>query len=213
MIKASTPIYTPSRVTQADFESVMRARRAEIFRVTARLSVELATPEDWADYFDAILYRGHVQASVLGRNLAGDLWPEGEIDQIRGLAAKDADAEFLSNFLDDIKTGRYTLEDGELNQKAIINRGDLYLKKMRATASEAFVDAGEPDEEYTWSLGANDHCLDCPRIAALSPFTPDTLFTHPGQGDTQCLGNCTCVLKRDRDSLAMFDRVDFAQAA
>lgn len=192
---------------------MLRARRADLFRITARLAVNLSTAEEWADYFDAILYQGHTRASVLGRHLAGDLWPEGIEDQYRGISWKDGDAEFLGNFLEDIKTGRYTGEDGVLNQKAVIQRGDLYLKKMRASASEAFVSAGEPDEEYAWILGANEHCEDCPRLAALSPFTPDTLFTQPGEGDTECLSNCTCVLRRIRDNVETFSRVDFAQAA
>lgn len=187
---------------------MVRAANADLFRITSRLATELIPADDWADFFKAILFNGHTQAAMMGRRLAGDEWPMLEDDRIRGLAAADADDNFLNRFLGDIKTGRYTDDEGALKQAQVMNRGGLYLKKMRVTASEAFVDAGEPDEEYIWKLGLNDHCADCPRLAALSPFTPDTLFAHPGDGDTECLSNCNCVLVRASDKVPTFDRVD-----
>ena len=207
--KATNPLLR-DRITQSDFESLSRGTRGDLFRITSRLATQLITPDDWADYFDAILFNAHTQASVLGRRLAGDKWPLNDDDRARGLAAKDADADFLRNFLEDIRTGRYTDEETEeLRQAQVMNRAQLYVRKIRATSAEAFVSAGEVDDEYTWKLGPNDHCADCPRIAALSPFTVDTLFTHPGEGDTACISNCTCILIRDRDGAATFDRVDF----
>ncbi|MGH2639718.1 MAG: hypothetical protein ACRDF4_10655 [Rhabdochlamydiaceae bacterium] len=42
-------------------------------------------------------------------------------------------------------------------------------------------------------------------MAELSPYTKDTLFSYPGDGSTECLGNCTCTLVR-HDGVRGFGR-------
>lgn len=49
-----------------------------------------------------------------------------------------------------------------------------------------------------WNLGALDeqNCNDCPRIAAGSPYTKETIPSSPADGNTQCLGKCRCYITR-----------------
>jgi len=103
--------------------------------------------------------------------------------------------------------------DGAVRADTVKSRQDLYAQKLRGTANEAFVESGEDNEEYDWILGGTErHCEDCPRIAALSPFTKETLFAYPCSGDTECLGNCDCVLKRVSDGVKGFSAVDLEVA-
>jgi hypothetical protein len=79
-----------------------------------------------------------------------------------------------------------------------MNRGRLYIGTMRGTQGQGFVFGSPEDVEFNWRLGGpEDHCTDCPVIAAASPFTAGTIFTHPGMGDTPCLGNCNCYWERE----------------
>lgn len=49
-----------------------------------------------------------------------------------------------------------------------------------------------------WILGAVDeqNCDDCPRIAAGSPYTKETIPSSPADGATQCKGRCRCYVTR-----------------
>lgn len=200
-------LYKGSRPTQADYDNMIRRRRRELRNVTEQLARGDITAQTWADRFDSILLSGHSRAWHLGRHLAGDTSEFGEDDRLAGMAAKDPEGEYLNAFLGDLlkRDPRYFDEDGNLRSDAVMNRGNLYLGKMRGTANEAFVAASDEDEQFDWVLGgAEKHCEDCPRIAKLSPFDKTTLWTHPGQGDTECLGNCKCFIRRRSDRLTGF---------
>lgn len=183
------------------------ARREEIANITRHLASRHISAQQWADHFDAILFEGHRRAWQLGRQRAGDFRADTEDDDLMGRAAKDGDAEFLRSFSDalDRIDPRYFDSNGNLKESAVQARANLYVAKMRGTANEAFVATCEDDEEFLWILGAvEQHCPDCPRIAALSPFTKETLFTTPGASDTECLSNCKCFLRRKSDGLNAF---------
>lgn len=200
-------LFLPKRPTQVDYDDMVRKRRRELRLITEQLARRDMTPRDWADRFDAILYTGHSRAWFLGRGLSGDLRDFGADDRLAGIAAKDKDSEFLQAFQDalDAKDPKYYDADGLLRQSAVMNRANLYLGRMRGTAGEAFVAASSDEDLFDWILGATEkHCDDCPALAALSPYTKDTLFSYPGDGDTECLGNCRCYLRRRRDRLASF---------
>ncbi|MCC7229263.1 MAG: hypothetical protein IT203_02650 [Fimbriimonadaceae bacterium] len=206
-VKAVREEYRDKRPTQADFDAMVRRRRRELRHITEQFAGGQLNPDQWADRFDSILLAGHSRAWHLGRKLAGDLRDFNDDDRLMGLAAKDGDAEYLRSFLEAIKAGdaRYVDESGRLRPDAIMNRANLYLGKMRGTSAEAFVAASDDAEQFDWVLGANErHCEDCPRIARLSPFEKSTMFTYPGSGDTECLGNCLCYVRRRSDRLTAF---------
>lgn len=199
--------------TQADYAAMLRARRSEILEITTRLANMAITAQDWADAFNLVLYSGHGMSWMMGRQRAGDLTPETIDDLMAGIAAKDRQNEFLNNFLDALidKDARYFDEEGLLKINSVMNRADLYVGAMRGTANEAWVSTSSDEEEFIWHLGGNEkHCNDCPRIAALSPFTKDTLFTYPCDGDTDCLGRCLCWLERTSDPRTGFKAVSLA---
>ncbi len=164
---------------------------------------------------DAILLDGHFEALKLGYERAGVF--DYDADHLKMLARgiKDKESDFLQGyhdqnggwhrgFLGDIKSGddpRYFNEDGTFRPGSLDARSDLYVGRMRGSANEAFAIASfeeDPETEFTWALGGTeDHCEDCPEIAAGSPYTQDTLYTYPGAGDTECLGRCLCILERE----------------
>ena len=177
------------------------------------------TTDQWAEKFDGILQQGHTDAYVLGRKRGGDRDPDLKDAELRARQVKDGENEYLygyedaegewhPGFVGDLNSQdpRYFDEDGEMIPGAIDARSDLYVLRMRGTAGEGFVEAS-PDVQIDWVLGAADHCDDCPEIADMSPYTEDTLWTHPGEGDCPCLGNCACELERE-DGTPGFGRPD-----
>lgn len=194
--------------TDKAYIRMLKARKKEVIKLTSQLVKATITPDEWGDLIYDVLVTAHTQAYKLGRSRGGDTKPDINLDLINGIAGADADQEYLFNFIQDIKNGRYSDSENNLIADSINNRTSLYLQKVRSTSSKGFIDVSADDETFTWKLGANEHCEDCPRIAALSPFTKETLFTHPGEGNTECLGNCTCVLVRDSDNRSTFERVE-----
>jgi hypothetical protein len=70
------------------------------------------------------------------------------------------------------------------------------MGRARGISAQASVDALDLETEITWVLGGTEkHCSDCPRLASISPYFKDDLFTTPGACDTPCLGNCKCHLE------------------
>ena len=199
------------RPSDRSFAKATLARVSDMERLSRRLASGVLGLDEWADAFHAVLVRGHSDAYTLGRQRAGDLAAQTRDDERFGLDAADGQGERLQRFLDQLKAGdpRYFDEDGKLVPGSLDVRYRQYASRMRATSSEAFVDAGEPDDEYDWELGAAElHCVDCPELAALSPYTASTIISHPADGQTDCGPNCTCRLRRRRDKVAAFSRVD-----
>jgi len=202
LLKAEPQILRP---TQAAYDGLARTQLAALADLAHQLAIGAITPEEWADRFHEILLRGHSQAWMLGRQLAGDLRPLSDGDLFMGRGRADLESTWMRSFLENIVDGRYTDDEGNLSEAAIRHRSQMYQGKQRATSSIAWTEAGPPEAEYHWILVAEDHCDDCPRIEKLSPFTLETLFTHPGDGDTTCRNNCACFLKRG-DGVEMFQR-------
>jgi hypothetical protein len=163
------------------------------------------SPQEWADRFDSILLEGHTQAWRLGRQRSGDGSPQTLDDYLHGLSAKDQEADWLESFMEKIDAGGFTDENGVLRTGPIMSRSRLYVGKMRGTANEAFVELSPDSSEWWWILGVEDHCDDCPFIAGESPFTKDANIGYPGDGGTECLGNCGCHIRRD-DGIECFTR-------
>lgn len=193
----AAPYLIPRRPSQGSFNAMMRARQRELDDLCMRLAKGEISIREWADDFDSVLLNGHTQAWAMGRQRGGDLRPLSPSDQLVGIAAKDQEAVYLHGFMQDIQNGRYTDDEGLLKVGHIKQRASLYVGKIRGTASEAWANASPADMTMNWVMLAMEHCTDCPRMAALSPWDPQDLWAYPGSGDTECLGNCKCILRRE----------------
>lgn len=151
--------------------------------------------------FDQILFDGHIDAHLLGQDQAGGV-PSRGFARAFAREVTDGETEYLRGFVQDLMSGRY-VKDGSFQIDRVMTRARLYQGKMRGTVGKGFTDGSKSTDEFVWTLGGTeDHCLDCPQLAAISqanPFTPGTIFQHPGDGETPCLGNCKCYLVRVRD--------------
>lgn len=197
--KATPEVFPQSidPITREFFIYVQNVRK-QIIETANRLFAEEITVDQWERTMLQILERAHIDAARYGRNIAGVAGDRPTaLDEMIGKSTMETDAQFLRRFADDIRTGRYTAEDNVLLRTPIQQRSDMYAARLRGTASDAFV-ANSPDTSlYEWVLIAEQNCLDCPRIAAGGPYTRETLPATPGNGNTQCLTNCRCVLVRN----------------
>ncbi len=189
--KASVPAATrrPSDQKYIDF---IRSLRSGTEDLTSRLAKGEIGPRMWADLFKIILNDGHAGSWTLGRQRAGDLSGSNIDDYLAGIAFADGQADFLLGFMQDIVNRRYTDDDGLLRLGPIQSRVDLYLKVMRGTAGAGFVAASSEDSTFDWNMTGAEHCDDCPYMASQNPWLPDEIFANPGDGNTECLGNCKC---------------------
>lgn len=73
-------------------------------------------------------------------------------------------------------------------------RSELYFRSLRGGFNMGAVDGGKLGEKIYWKLGACDHCIDCPALAASGPYLRHKLPTVPGNGQTKCKSNCCCFL-------------------
>ena len=192
---------------QKRFERAIHHHRRSLTSLVQRLESGALDADEFGDSFDALLWKAHTDGVVLGRQHGGDRARANEDDELLGLEIKDGESEYLNNFIEDIKAGRYTDADGNLRVGAVKQRANLYISKVRGTANEAFVNASDDDELFDWIMLGTEHCDDCPQFAALSPFTKSELYTYPGAGDTECLGNCQCILVRRSDGKEGFKPV------
>ena len=199
----------------------MKAVRRRLLGINRALEQSKITPDQWTEEFDKILYDGHYQAYELGMKRGGVPDPDVEDLEFRARQLKDQESDYLQGyweggtyhrgFVEDVRSTddpRYFDGNGALIPGSLDSRTDLYVGKMRGSANEGFADASSGDSEFDWDLGNAEHCDTCPEIAAMSPYTWDTLWTTPGAGDCECLGNCKCSLVR-RDGMTGFGRVDF----
>ena len=182
---------------QAWFEDMLGFNWNKSKGATTKLVANTIDVQKWADdFFDAIL-QANANSHWIGRDLVSiskTKFSTQDILSARGIA--DDDAEYLQGFIDDIESGRYTDDEGNLIESQILNRQKLYMGKVRGIAGQASVDNLTEEDQIFWTLGGNEmHCVDCPVLAGISPFTKSTLYTTPGACDTPCLGNCKCHLR------------------
>lgn len=196
------------RPTQRDFDTLARESRRVLSGVTDRLASGAISVDEFGDQVYTVLVEYHARSVAIGRQLAGNSMPLNSFDRLIGVAAADDESRFLAGFLSDLRGRRYFDDDDQLKSGSVMNRLNLYTHKFRGTANEAFMLTSSPLDLFTWHLGPNDHCADCPQIAALSPFSRDANLGYPGDGGTECLTNCTCYLTRDSDGVRGFTRVD-----
>lgn len=187
----------PKKRKITPFKLLSISVRTELIKLIKMYARSEISVNELESRFELVLFDGHSRASVIGRNISGDLTPMTGEDRLLASIVLDKDKQYLNKFMNDIREGRYTLEDGVINTIPINQRATMYAAKMRGTMHESFVGASRNGSLFDWILIAEDNCDDCPRIAASSPYTKSTLPTFPGAGQTQCVTNCKCVLMRD----------------
>lgn len=154
--------------------------------------------QEWYELMDALLMEGHANSHWIGRTFgSGDFTDFTDFDASIGRAIADVDADYLIAFADDLASGRYLDEGGNLQKKLIQSRLRLYVQKFRGTANDAALGQLEDEQEVYWRLGgAEKHCEDCPYLASeWNPIPKKFMYASPGSCDTECLGNCLCYVE------------------
>lgn len=161
-----------------------------------------------ADFGD-VLQTGHDQAYRIGWRHGGGPRSIGELSDTYLAETLSVQGAYAQNLADDIL-------DGDASEDAGLARARQYARRMRGSANRAFVEAADPEEEFYWRLGGNEeHCPDCPELAALSPYTKDSIIAVPGEDidaagvkNTTCGSACKCRWERS-DGREGFGPVSF----
>lgn len=195
--------------TNRTYKNLLIDTRAEITSLIDNFAAGYMDGAGFADHMDNILERAHEKAARLGRLKAGDFTAAEFADSAMAQIAMDTQAEFLAGFGDAIDAGRYLDEFGLVDKAALARRADFYLDRVRGTANEAFVAASGPDALIIWrTIGEN--CAGCNALAAASPHKASTMTHFPGDGKTECMVRCDCVLIRKSDKRRGFARADLS---
>lgn len=181
----------------------------EVAGHTRKMLAQSISPDQWYEAMSTSLVDMHAGAHAMGRASAGVRGPLSEMDLLVGRAMMDNESEYLQGFLLDIKDGRY----GEIGAEdfrtgGVAQRCKLYVGKARGTAGEAFVQNSPEEALFEWIMTAQEHCTSCPIFAENGPYEKGTIPTTPGLGDTECLGNCKCYLRRS-DGVGSFKPAAF----
>lgn len=182
--------------------------RSELSGAIDLLSAGLIDSGQFADIVDGILAQGHAKAFGLGRHLAGNL----KIDEFADAALADLvmneQAEYLARLADDIDAGKFSDQFGLIDKSKLQARTDFYLDRIRGSANQAFVEASQDEDEFDW-ITKGENCAGCNSLAAASPHQKATLTHFPGDGQTECMVRCDCILRRRRDRRKGFSRVSW----
>lgn len=189
------------RPTQSEFARVVRGAEKQIDRLVLRYATGKITAKEFTSGMETLLENRHAQAATMGRNRAGDYVAQTEDDRLfarmvmEGRPDDAGQSHYLRGFLEDIYNGRYTDEEGNPRVSAIRQRARSYTGRLTGTANELFT-LSSVLYAFTWKIGGTEHCEDCPRLAANSPYAWSDLPTVPGANRTQCKYNCRCYLIR-----------------
>jgi hypothetical protein len=187
----------PRRPSQSDYTRFFNAVSGRMDGLIDGYEAGRYDEAELHDRMAGLLADRHGRATYLGRARGGDLSPYDDDDRTFGLLQAELEEPFLTAFMDDLRNGRYLDGDGLLKGTQVRYRAHMYVERLLGTASEAFVLASYEDELIFWMLGAvEDHCDDCPRLAAGGPYRPSALPTYPGASATQCVTKCKCHLQR-----------------
>lgn len=173
---------------------------ASLFRDVDDLVIGTLNPNTWGRSVAATLLGAHSHAAYIGRRLAGSNVPFGQTDLDFGASIMDQQQPFLEGFISDLWGGRYTEGDAGFGLAPLLpapvkRRVQMYAVRLRGTGNEAWTVMLPNDTAIYWDmLEGEDHCENCPELQASSPYTPLSIPTFPGAGDTQCMFNCKCSL-------------------
>lgn len=181
----------------AEFLRLSVSIRRALWDLANQLFDRTITAEVFGERAAAILQEGHARAAMFGRIRGGVLGPLSAEDRWIADMVMQEQSRFLRRFVNDLASDKYIGADGEYIRAPINQRVQMYAARMRGTAYDTFVGASENEARFEWILIAEDNCDDCPRLAAGGPYTKLSIPTRPGEGKTQCIMNCKCVLLRD----------------
>ena len=162
-----------------------------------------------------LLVMAHAESYALGdglakaqQNITG--WPSTQPSPVpSALTDKIAESEraFLEKFANDIQSGLYVDELGNLRVDALRARAELYAHRLYGTAQRGWLDAMPRTVMLYW-IARDDTgtCFDCATLEANGPYTADTIPTWPGSGDTDCNVGCRCWIET-ADGLLSFQEI------
>lgn len=92
------------------------------------------------------------------------------------------------------------IADGTISEAQALARIDMYGESCKQSYWNEYIE--KSDGLLDWILGAVDenNCDDCPRIAAGSPYTKESIPASPADGSTQCKTRCRCYILRRGES-------------
>lgn len=136
------------------------------------------------------LAEAHRQAAIYGKRVStGKRTALTDDEQARLAEILQGQNDFLERFADRIQEN----PEGSFDANA-----KMYFLRTRGTSNEFFERTSPEESTFTWDLGGNEnHCLDCPYYASLSPYRKGELGWYPGSCDSDCLTSCKCSLVRD----------------
>jgi len=184
---AETAVVDEMRVHQEATFSTLRG-------LTSQLYGGSITLEQWQIGVASELKDAHLAQSMFavgGRNNMTSV----EFGRVGGTLANEY--TFLNQFALDIQAGTVS----EAQALARINQYG------RATQQSYWREYKLVSEIVYWNLHPAEHCGDCLSLAGGSPYKPEDLSQVPGDGNTQCRGNCHCTLSREQIPQAVAEPV------
>lgn len=144
----------------------------------------------------------HINAAHLGRLRAGGTGAINASDIQIGTANAASQQEFLRKLAADIQSG--SLSDAELSVRL-----RLFGQRIAGTANQSWVRALPQDASLAWNDEDDaSECEDCHRLARGGPYTPETIPTLPGLGETTCRTNCRCFITTSDGETSFYDPED-----
>jgi len=196
---------------QKDHDRTIKRGKTRLESLVKRLASGDMTEDAFKEEYSKVLLRLHEDLYRIGVRHAGGTPDTAEAKRVAQQVV-DFEQQWIAGLVSDVVGDLYRDDQGvfDASHGGLQNRLRWYGSKASGTASQAWVSASEPEEEFDWALGGTeDHCQDCPYIAANSPYTKDTLYTEPRAFGTPCGGSCDCTLTRRSDGLAGFGPVSW----
>lgn len=131
--------------------------------------------------------------------VGGRVWPNPSPAAGDGLAQMvKAQKRFASRFAFDLLAGHV----GARNRMPFGQRSAMYSAAIEGAYQLGAVESSPDGEAIWWRLSACKHCVECPSLAANSPYTKATLPCVPRDGSTPCRSRCRCYLEFRRAGAA-----------
>ena len=162
--------------SRAERLSEARSRLENSWRASIRRGYESSFRAGYAS-------RGHMDAGGLTTRQISSLSPTFN-------KMVDNQVRFASQFAQQYAEGSLR----STKRMGVGPRSELYFRSLKGGFNMGAVDGGSPGDKIYWKLGACDHCVDCPALAASGPYYRHLLPTVPGNGQTKCKSNCCCYL-------------------